>query len=328
MPCLYYFDNSGFGLPWPVRDFGLHFITITAPAVTLKSLTDILDQLDPLSDTTMQDVTLRLWIQETNQVFIKWGVISSEVQVAPGETANFSFEWPDDGVKPSNQAQIYLSIEMVLKRMANGQIIEYPVYGFPVNTQLPQKPDTPPLLEVNGHEGKVGEYLLFGFDSPGRLIGNLQLNVSYPEPPEEIALSVDIKPGSCPNAVNRKSKGVLPVAILGTPDFDATFIDPESIVLWRDGSGCCGVTPVRWGYEDVATSFTDELCQCHDLNGDGYTDMTLKFDTRELAETLQLDEVAGETIPLALTGKLKTEWGNNPIKGKDCIWIVDNSKKE
>lgn len=46
-----------------------------------------------------------------------------------------------------------------------------------------------------------------------------------------------------------------------------------------------------------SSSFDGELCDCHDLNGDGYLDFILKFDTQELVATLALEEVAGESIP-------------------------------
>src|SRR4030042_5245628 len=49
---------------------------------------------------------------------------------------------------------------------------------------------------------------------------------------QDVAVAVDIKPGSCPNPMNVKSRGVLPVAILGTAEFDVTTIVPESIQLF------------------------------------------------------------------------------------------------
>ena len=55
----------------------------------------------------------------------------------------------------------------------------------------------------------------------------------------EIEVPVDIKPTSCPNPLNPKSNGVVPVAILGTADFDVSQIDPASILLE-------GVAPLRW----------------------------------------------------------------------------------
>lgn len=130
---------------------------------------------------------------------------------------------------------------------------------------------------------------------------------------------VDIKPGSCPNPLNLKSKGVLPVAVLGAEEFDVTTIDPVTIRLSPEGIEE-GVSPIRWSYKDVATPFEGVLCDCHDLNGDGYLDLTLKFKTQELVETLYLDEFAEQTIPLILTGNLKEGEGGTPIRGVDCIF--------
>ncbi|MBW2570647.1 MAG: PQQ-like beta-propeller repeat protein [Deltaproteobacteria bacterium] len=137
-----------------------------------------------------------------------------------------------------------------------------------------------------------------------------------------VPVFVDIKPGSCPNPlnVNVKDKGVLPVAVLGTMDFDVTTIDPSTIKLTREPVDCF-VQPIRWSCEDVATPFEEELCDCHDLNGDGYMDLTLKFVTQEVVSCLALEELAGKTIPLTLTGNLKEENSGTPIIGEDCVWI-------
>ena len=142
-----------------------------------------------------------------------------------------------------------------------------------------------------------------------------------------IPVYVDIKPGSCPNPLNKKSKGVLPVAVLGTEDFNVTNIDPETIQLNRSCAGCEGVAPIRWSYEDVATPFTGELCDCHDLDGDGILDLTLKFSTQDLVEKLNLCPLDGQTIPLTITGNLKEENGGTPIEGEDCIWVLKPGKK-
>ena len=136
-----------------------------------------------------------------------------------------------------------------------------------------------------------------------------------------IQVYVDIKPSSCPNPLNLKSKGVLPVAVLGTEDFDITTIDPSTIQLSREGFEDIEVTPLRWSYEDVATPFEGELCDCHEEGADGYMDLTLKFDTQELVEALGLSDEAGNTIPLTLTGNLKEEDGGTPIEGEDCILV-------
>jgi hypothetical protein len=62
--------------------------------------------------------------------------------------------------------------------------------------------------------------------------------------PETLPVSVDIKPGSCSNLVNFKSNAVLPVAVLGSDEFDVNMIDPASIRL-NDAA------PIGNGFEDV-----------------------------------------------------------------------------
>lgn len=138
---------------------------------------------------------------------------------------------------------------------------------------------------------------------------------------------IDIKPGSCPNPLNPKSRGVLPVAVLGTESLDVTIIDPETILLTWDGSDG-GIRPVRWSFEDVATPFEGELCECHELRGDGYADLTLKFDMEELVGGLGLEECSGETVELTLVGSLKEEHGGTPIEGRDCVRILGRKGQE
>jgi hypothetical protein len=67
------------------------------------------------------------------------------------------------------------------------------------------------------------------------------------DPPVECdnGLVIDIKPRSCPNPVNVKSKGVLPVAILGTSSMKVGDIDVSTILL-ED------VPPIRTAVEDVS----------------------------------------------------------------------------
>lgn len=131
-----------------------------------------------------------------------------------------------------------------------------------------------------------------------------------------IEAAVDIKPGSCPNPLNVKSKGVLPVAILGSEDFDVTSIDVASIRL-------ADVAPIRSSYEDVAAPLPDrqDECECTTADPDGYTDLALKFKTQEIVEEIvnaQGDLAHGERLVLTLTGVLSDE---TPIQGADCILV-------
>jgi hypothetical protein len=133
-----------------------------------------------------------------------------------------------------------------------------------------------------------------------------------------VDVPVDFKPGSCPNPFNMTSQGNLPVAILGTADLDVSMIDPASVRL-------AGVAPVRSGYEDVGTPFEPytgkEECDldCHEMESDGYMDLTFKFDSKELAAALAND--AG-CVAVGLTGNLWPEHGGGPIAGEDVVRIL------
>jgi hypothetical protein len=145
----------------------------------------------------------------------------------------------------------------------------------------------------------------------------------------------DIKPGSCPNPLNvkpyrtedlavsnsfaklvtdidRKPKPVIPAAILGTEDLDVSEIDATTLMLE-------GVPVWRWSMEDVGTPIGPdaEICECNELGGDGYTDLTLKFDKQAVID--ELGEVNdGDEIALTITGQL---YNGIEIEGIDCVVI-------
>jgi len=133
---------------------------------------------------------------------------------------------------------------------------------------------------------------------------------------------VDIKPGSWPNPINLASRGVLPVAICGTADFDVRTINVTTIKLSRQGVSV-GVSPIRWAYEDVATPWTGEPGGGHALGGDGYLDLTLKFSTQEVTTTLGLDAFLKQKIPLIITGNLNQAAGGTHFTGQDYVWILN-----
>jgi hypothetical protein len=135
---------------------------------------------------------------------------------------------------------------------------------------------------------------------------------------------VDIKPESCPNPLNLRSGGVLPVAILGTNEIDVAQIDPASVRLE-------GVAPLRWAMADVATPFypyvDKEACDldCTEEGPDGYGDLTLKFKAQEVVAALGEVE-DGDCLVLQLTGNLKEEYGGGPFVGEDVVWILKKGK--
>ena len=133
--------------------------------------------------------------------------------------------------------------------------------------------------------------------------------------PWGMTVDFDIKPTSCPNPLNVQGGGVLPVAILGGEDFEASSIDPTSVRLE-------GVAPLRWGIEDVATPVGPDAdsCECTTEGPDGFADMTFKFWKQAIVAALQAQQplVDGEMRVLTITG-MTTE--GMPIEGQDCMWI-------
>ncbi|MFC1677887.1 SUMF1/EgtB/PvdO family nonheme iron enzyme [Planctomycetota bacterium] len=134
-------------------------------------------------------------------------------------------------------------------------------------------------------------------------------------PKPAVKVAVDIKPGGCPNPVNVKSSGVLPVAILGSVDVNVYDIDPTSIRL-------AGVESLRSGYEDVATPIFDANdCNCIEAGPDGLIDLTLKFETQAIVKAIG-DVNHGDILELELTGILYDPVPyETPIEGQDCILI-------
>lgn len=163
------------------------------------------------------------------------------------------------------------------------------------------------------------------------------------EIPDYIIALIDIKPGSCPNPLNINAaaveglnedsgqlfemsakikpeqtisrRGVLPVAILGTADFNVSDINPATITLE-------GVSIIRSAPEDVASPVYEptENCECNTLGPDGYMDLTLKFDQTLIVEALG-DMAVGDIIPLTISGEL---FDGTPFEGSDCVVIVGN----
>ncbi|MHC4305094.1 MAG: hypothetical protein ACYTFF_01380 [Planctomycetota bacterium] len=141
--------------------------------------------------------------------------------------------------------------------------------------------------------------------------------------------SLDIKPGSCPNAFNPRNMGKLPVALVGTDDIPAGMVDLSTLLLSRaDGIGG-SVAPLSGPpgphivLDDVATPFDGELCDCHEMYGDGIMDVSMKFGTVDVVVALGLGGMpAGTDVELTLTGSLTD---GTTFSANDCIRIVGSS---
>jgi uncharacterized repeat protein (TIGR01451 family) len=144
-------------------------------------------------------------------------------------------------------------------------------------------------------------------DEPGTPIG------------KSIPVPVDIKPASCPNPLNVGSNGILPVAIVGTDDFDVSTVDPLSIEL-------IGVATLRCSYEDVCSPFypflgKESKYDCIEEGPDGLLDLTLKFDQQQIVDAIG-NVSDGDIVVLSLTGNLLEDYGGTPIVGEDVVIII------
>lgn len=147
-------------------------------------------------------------------------------------------------------------------------------------------------------------------------------------------VSVDIKPGACPNPLNVRSQGVLPVAIFGSDVIDLETIDSATIWITREGvEGAALVPPIRYSYDDVGTPYAGDPCICDDLDedgleeddpiSDGITDLILKFSVQELVSGLLLNDVESkEIIPLTIMW----ETDDATFMEEDCVKIINNFK--
>ena len=90
--------------------------------------------------------------------------------------------------------------------------------------------------------------------------------------PTHIPVTVDVKPGGYPNTINLSSMGLVPVAVITTPGFDANQFIPEMALLADANTdmsnGCNGAMAIRWVLADV--------------NGDTNADLVFFFRTQDL----------------------------------------------
>jgi hypothetical protein len=80
---------------------------------------------------------------------------------------------------------------------------------------------------------------------------------------EHLHVNVDIKPGSYPNAINLKSTGSVPVALLGSAEFDVASVDLGTVRFGKIHEMDSGAPALRSALEDI--------------NGDGFMDRVFHF---------------------------------------------------
>ena len=138
--------------------------------------------------------------------------------------------------------------------------------------------------------------IVFGF--PVGVSFSITGEADLPPPGVEI----DIKPGSDPNSINTKSMGVVPVAILGSADFDVTEVDVSTLTFGPDSA-----TPAH-DLSDPDT-YADHL---QDVNGDGFLDLVSHYKQKEVG--LCVDNTEATISGTLLDG--------TPFEGTDSVRLL------
>ena len=194
--------------------------------------------------------------------------------------------------------------EVHAQRISMNGLTEWMPDGIPICTERSLRQDV--RIVFDGSDGAITVWEDFRNGEEGDIYA---MRVYGEIPPIDVHL--DIRPGSCPNPLNPKSKGVLPVAIAGTDDLDVTGISASSIELE-------GVPPLRWKIEDVtAPVSSEEECACTEAGPDGIPDLIMKFSVSELVNNIGT-VIAGQVVKLTATGTLLDD---REIKGTDCVII-------
>ncbi|MBI3934365.1 MAG: hypothetical protein HY316_06705 [Acidobacteria bacterium] len=114
-----------------------------------------------------------------------------------------------------------------------------------------------------------------------------------------LTVSIQIKPPATPPVpINLGSGGVVPVAILSSPTFDATTVNPTTVTL-------SGAAVALKGKGTPMTSVKD-------VNADGFPDLVVQVST----DALQLTDTAVEAV---LTGQT---FAGQQIQGSEAVVIV------
>jgi len=183
-------------------------------------------------------------------------------------------------------------------------------FSIYVNGQLEDtRSPLPDFLDTNSANLRIGSYVLEGSHLNG-LVDEVEIydralsaaeieaifNAGGAGKCKVTAVEIDIKPGSDPNSINAGSQGVIPVAILTTPSFDAATVNPLSVKL--EGA------PVRLkGKSGNAGSLED-------VDGDGDLDLVVQIFDWTLSAGSKTATLTGQTF------------SGTPIQGSDSVNVV------
>ena len=158
------------------------------------------------------------------------------------------------------------------------------VFGNPINNafDIAAQPDGKVVVAGGTRDGTTSDFALARFQGAAT----------------PITITVDVKPESSDNVLPLNANGVVPVAILTTPSFDASTVAPASVCF-----GSATDPSKRDCTEKHATGHLE------DVNGDARPDLLLHYETPQTG-------IAPADTHACLTGKTQN---GVPIQGCDRI---------
>ena len=173
----------------------------------------------------------------------------------------------------------------------------------PANDSFDPNPSVTFTDVVSGFAPTTVERTWTATDSSGNSSSCVQIITIEP-----LEVEIDIKPNSCPNPVNVLSKGLVPVAILGTAEFNVNDIDISTL---PDRTQMHTI-------EDVAAPFGGPVIgplDCTEAGPDGFDDLIFKIPT-----TLLNCLPDGTLASLTIDGQLLD---GTPFEGFDLALVIN-----
>jgi probable HAF family extracellular repeat protein len=118
--------------------------------------------------------------------------------------------------------------------------------------------------------------------------------------------TIDVAPGDATNALKPGGAGTLSVAVLGSRYFDAAQIDPRTVTLGNEDARDTPVSRKKGGQPEATV---------RDLNRDGYADLVLDFDKKQMAA---IGDLSASTTQLVLLG---SRLDGRRVRGVDKVTV-------
>ena len=133
------------------------------------------------------------------------------------------------------------------------------------------------------------------------------------DPPAELEVQIDIKPGNFENTINLGASGSIPVAVLSSSTFDATTLDMATLKL----AGA--------GVRVVGKKDPNLQCSQTDVNGDGLMDVKCHILNDLNTDAIKLTETGDSEAHMQCDSYPDADGKVQKYKGHDRIRIVPDN---